>query len=90
MDEPRDVEYEYQGQTWTLPQALVRLEIELARARAACVSTTDPSTLEQARAEERRLVLEKFRTAATWRDSFAGYDRWRANEALKEYARAQL
>lgn len=91
MDEVEAVEYEYQGLTWSLPGELIGLQVQIARADADCaaaVAANDGAALEVARGERLRLVVEKFRRAGGWRDSFAGHDRWRADWALQAYARS--
>ena len=87
MAEHGDVEYEYQGRAWTLPAALIALQIQLVKADAECERwLDDPDRLAAARAERLRLVEEKFRRARSWWEGFENYDRWRADWALKEYA----
>jgi hypothetical protein len=90
VDEIGDVEYDYQGTTWLLPGGLVALQIELARAEAACaaaVAANDDAALKAARERRLELVVEKFRRAEPWRETFKDYDRWRADWALQDYAR---
>ena len=92
MDEIGDVEYEYQGQLWMLPGAMVSLQVELERANQDCERLAEAGGPELARVRERQveLVLTKHRDGAVWRDTFIKYDRWRADQALKEYVREQL
>lgn len=93
MNEIGDAEYEHDGRTWTLPADLVAHQIGLARADAAChaaVTAHDDTALAEARSERQRLVVEKFRLAKPWWDTFENYDRWRADWALQAYARTRL
>jgi hypothetical protein len=85
-----DSEYEYQGQVWRLPVAMVSLQIELERAARDCqrlAETGSSDELAQAREQYRELAVTKHRDGAAWRDTFVNYDRWRADQALKEYVR---
>jgi hypothetical protein len=90
------VEYEYRGLTWSLPDELIGLQVQIARADAACaaaVAANDNAALRVARDERLRLVVEKFRRAADWRASFQGqsqHARWLADWALQAYARSVL
>lgn len=91
MDEIRDVEYDHKGRTWTLPGDLVALQIELARADAACraaLAVDDVAALSAARSAHRELIVEKFRRSESWWASFEGHDRWLADWALKAYVAA--
>lgn len=93
MDHSGDAQYEYQGRSWALPAAMVALQIELERANEACraaVAADDAAALTAARATRLELVMEKYRAARPWWDTFENYDRWRADEALKLYARTLL
>jgi hypothetical protein len=93
VDETGDAQYEYQGRSWALPAAMVALQTEIERADASCraaVAADDSAALAAARATRLNLVTAKYRAARTWWDSFENYDRWRADEALKLYARTRL
>lgn len=93
MDEIGDADYEYQGKSWALPAAMVALQIEIERADAACraaVAAADDDALTAARERRLGLVTQKYRVARPWWDTFEAYDRWRADEALKLYARTRL
>jgi hypothetical protein len=93
VDETGDAQYEYQGRSWALPAAMVALQIEIERADAACtaaVAADDSAALAAARETRLNLVTEKYRVARPWWETFENYDRWRADEALKLYARTQL
>jgi hypothetical protein len=93
VDEVGVVEYEHEGKTWSLPRDLVALQVEIARADAACraaVAANDDVALSEARAVRLKLVVEKFAKAASWWDTFENYERWKADAALKAYARGAV
>lgn len=87
------MEFEHDGRTWSLPRELVALQVDYARADAACAAApaaNDDAALSVARAERLRLVVEKYRRAASWWAGFENYDRWRADRALQLFARSLL
>jgi hypothetical protein len=87
MDESEEIEYEYQGRPWTFPRPLAQLQIALAQADADCRRhLDDPEQLEAARAKRLDLILEKYRLAQPWWNSFKKHDRWHADWALQDYA----
>jgi hypothetical protein len=91
VDETGDAQYEYQGTSWALPAAMVALQIEIERADAACkaaVAAGDDAALAAAREMRLSLVVEKYRVARPWWDTFENYERWRADWALKAYVAA--
>lgn len=91
MDETGDAQHEYQGRSWALPAALVALQIEIERADAACraaVAADDNTALSAARETRLNLVVEKYRVARPWWDTFENHDRWLADWALKAYVAA--
>lgn len=87
------IEYEYKGDTYSLPNDLVALQVEIVRADASCraaVEAEDGAALAIAREERLRLVTEKYRRAGSWWAAFQGSDRWNADWALQAYARSVL
>ena len=90
MDEDKQIEHEYQGRTWKLPLTLARLQVALAAADLDCHREHEnPEELQAARARRLDLVLQKYRLARPWWDSFEKHERWYADWALQDYGRAQ-
>lgn len=90
MDEDEQIEYEYQGRTWKLPRTLARLQVTLAEADIDCRREYEnPEVLQAARAKRLELILQKYRLARPWWDSFEKHERWYADWALQDYGRAQ-
>jgi hypothetical protein len=91
MDQDQVIDHEYQDRTWKLPGHLAHLQVALAQADIDCRrDDADPDELAAARANRLELVLEKHRLARPWWDSFEKYERWHADWALQDYARAQV
>ena len=89
MDQDEAIEYEYQGRTWKLPRHLAQLQVAIAKADIDCrLEYENPEELQAARATRLDLVVEKYRLARPWWDSFEKHDRWHADWALQDYARA--
>ena len=90
MDERGDKDYEYRGKTYRLPGELLAIQIQWAKADAAChaaVADGDDEALNRHRGERLHWTMEKVRRAQPWRDSFENYERWIADEALKQAGR---
>jgi hypothetical protein len=89
QDRREEVEHAYQGQTWKLPRRLAQLQVALAQADIACRrDNADPDELTAARARRLELVLEKYRIARPWWNTFEKYERWHADWALQDYGHA--
>jgi hypothetical protein len=67
------------------PFALIEIQSAWLRADRACHASG--GTGKAARAERLNLTMRKVVLAAPWRSGFKAYDRWRADEALKQYVR---
>ena len=90
MDEDEQIEHEYRGRAWKLPRPLAQLQVKLAQADIDCRREYEnPEELQAARAKRLDLVLRKYRLARPWWDSFEKHERWQADWALQDYARAQ-